>query len=386
MIQRLTIRGYRSIPGLDLRVGRLTVVCGPNGVGKTNVYNAVRLIGMAARGDLRRALSLEGGMPSIMWAGDPPLTPRRIELRVQFDDFGYALGLGLPAKTDLPPGDPRLSMFILDPLVKYEQVWAGPRPAKATLMFERKHTGALVRDERGRFVPLGGVLDAGESALPQLSDPRSCAELWLLRERLSRWRFYHHFDTSQRAAFRAPQVATQTPILADDGGDLAAALRTIEELGDAARLANAIESAFSDHALRIRDAGGCRLLIEMQRPGIGRWFQAGELSDGTLRYLCLAAALLSPRTPEFIALNEPETSLHHNLLAPLAKLIADAATRSQVWVTTHSPALADALAQAAARVIRLEVIEGRTCIEGQRESEALDPDAEDGEGIGIAPT
>lgn len=376
MIQRLTIHGYRSIPELDLRVGRLTVVCGPNGVGKTNVYNAVRLIGMAARGALRRALSLEGGMPSVMWAGDPPLSPRRIELRVQFDDFGYALALGLPAKSDIPPGDERSSMFILDPLVKSEQVWAGPRRAKATLMFDRSHTGALARDERGRFAPLGDVLDPGESALAQLSDPRTCAELWLLRERLSRWRFYHHFDTSDRATFRAPQVATQTPILADDGRDLAAALRTIEEFGDRRRLHGAVAAAFPDHDLRIRDTGGCRLLVEMQRPGIGRWFQAGELSDGTLRYLCLVAALLSPRTPEFIALNEPETSLHPSLIGPLAGLIADAATHSQVWVTTHSMELADTLAQAAARVVRLEVVAGRTCIPGQRAFEAVDPDSE----------
>lgn len=376
MIQRLTIRGYRSIPAIDLRVGRLTVVCGPNGVGKTNVYNAVRLIGMAARGSLRRALSLEGGMPSVLWAGNPPLRPRQIELRVQFDDFGYALVLGLPAKTDVPADDPQCSMFILDPLVKCEQVWTGMKPTRATLMFDRAHTGAFVRDEQGRLVPLGGVLDAGESALAQLSDPRSCAELWLLRERLSRWRFYHHFDTSERAAFRAPQVATQTMILADDGRDLAAALRTIEEFGDADRLAAAIESAFRGHALQITDAGGCRLVVEMQRPRIARWFQAGELSDGTLRFLCLVTALLSPQTPEFIALNEPETSLHSDLILPLAELIADVATRSQVWVTTHSTALADALAQAAARVVRLEVVDGRTRIKGQRAFEAIDPEGE----------
>jgi predicted ATPase len=69
-----------------------------------------------------------------------------------------------------------------------------------------------------------------------------------------------------------------------------------------------------------------------------------ELSDGTLRYLCLLAALLSPRPPPFVSLNEPEMSLHPDLLAPLGKLIAEASRRSQIWVTTHSEPLASAIA------------------------------------------
>ncbi|MFY0580681.1 AAA family ATPase [Cystobacter fuscus] len=74
------------------------------------------------------------------------------------------------------------------------------------------------------------------------------------------------------------------------------------------------------------------------RPPLG----AAELSDGTLRYLCLLAALLSPRPP-FLALNEPETSLHPSLLEPLARLIADASRRGQLFVTTHAQELATAL-------------------------------------------
>jgi predicted ATPase len=74
-------------------------------------------------------------------------------------------------------------------------------------------------------------------------------------------------------------------------------------------------------------------------------FAANELSDGTLRYLALAGALLAYRLPAFIALNEPETSLHPDLIEPLARMIVRAATRTQIWVVTHSQALADAIAR-----------------------------------------
>lgn len=78
---------------------------------------------------------------------------------------------------------------------------------------------------------------------------------------------------------------------------------------------------------------------------------APELSDGTLRYLCLLAALLSPQPPTLMAFNEPETSLHPSLEAPLADLLVEAADRSQVWVTTHSETLADRVATAAGSVL-----------------------------------
>lgn len=76
-------------------------------------------------------------------------------------------------------------------------------------------------------------------------------------------------------------------------------------------------------------------------PNFQRPFDAKELSDGTLQYLCLLAALLSPRPPALLALNEPETSVHPDLFQPLARLIADAAQHSQLWITTHARDLSD---------------------------------------------
>ena len=83
----------------------------------------------------------------------------------------------------------------------------------------------------------------------------------------------------------------------------------------------------------------------MRQHGLLRPLKAAELSDGTLRYLLLIAALLSPRPPDLMILNEPETSLHPDLLPPLARLIAQAAQRAQIIVVSHAEPLVSALAK-----------------------------------------
>jgi predicted ATPase len=118
-----------------------------------------------------------------------------------------------------------------------------------------------------------------------------------------------------------------------------------------------------------------RFSLLLGMPGFRNPFDARELSDGTLRYLCLLAALLSPRPPSVLALNEPETSLHPDLIAPLARLIVRASRDSQIWITTHSEALAGEIGRlAAVTPIRLEKVEGETCVVGQRLIETDDED------------
>jgi predicted ATPase len=122
-----------------------------------------------------------------------------------------------------------------------------------------------------------------------------------------------------------------------------------------------------------------RVSVQMQMPGMNRPLQAGELSDGTLRYLCLVAALLTPRPPELLALNEPETSLHPQLLAPLGRLIARASRDAQIFVTTHSADLAQEIGDnTGARTIALALAGGATRIAGQTVGD--DEGQEDGDG------
>jgi predicted ATPase len=115
------------------------------------------------------------------------------------------------------------------------------------------------------------------------------------------------------------------------------------EIGDAEAFAASVSDAFPGSTVSVTSNGWFDL--EMQQHGLLRPLKAAELSDGTLRYLLLAAALLTPRPPELLVLNEPETSLHPDLLAPLGRLIGRASERSQAIVVTHATALIDALQQ-----------------------------------------
>ena len=109
-----------------------------------------------------------------------------------------------------------------------------------------------------------------------------------------------------------------------------------------------------------------------------RVFEANELSDGTLRYLALAGALLGYRLPGFIALNEPEASLHPDLLEPLARLIVRAAERTQVWVVTHSERLADAFASVGGIAPRTVIKRnGETWIDGLKLGGSFSQDDDD---------
>ncbi len=149
-------------------------------------------------------------------------------------------------------------------------------------------------------------------------------------------------------------------MLSHDGRDLAAALQTIIEIGDGRALQRGVELAFPGSSIQVEAPQG-RFSLSMQMPGIARHLDARELSDGTLRYLCLLAVLLSPRPPALLALNEPETSLHPDLLEPVAQLLVSAAERTQLLVTTHSDGLAGLVQKmSGAKRIRLEKIDGET--------------------------
>jgi predicted ATPase len=164
--------------------------------------------------------------------------------------------------------------------------------------------------------------------------------------------------------------------MASDGSNLAAVLATLVHIrGDTVDLDRSIEDAFPGATLDVplpeRTASFGMIFPEHPR----RVFQAFELSDGTLRYLALAGALLSLRLPSFIALNEPESSLHPELLEPLARLIVRAAERTQVWLVTHSERLAAALAEHG-KVEPRAVIkrEGETWIDGLKQIGTFEDD------------
>jgi len=109
-----------------------------------------------------------------------------------------------------------------------------------------------------------------------------------------------------------------------------------------------------------------RFEVHLYQHGLLRPLSSSELSDGTLRYLLWIAALLTPRPPELMVLNEPETSLHPDLLPALARLISNAAKNTQIIVVSHAPLLIREL-ESAANCSRLHLVKdfGETKLEGE---------------------
>ncbi|HYP12732.1 MAG TPA: AAA family ATPase, partial [Bryobacteraceae bacterium] len=233
---------------------------------------------------------------------------------------------------------------------------------RRVLLLKRDEPSAWLRDAGGRMVAFPLSILKHESVLSQVIEPHLYPEISAVRGEVLNWRFYHHFRTDSESPMRQPQIGVQTPVLDHDGSNLAPALQTILEIGDEEALNDVIARAF----------GGARLLIEavdtmfslkLQMPGLLRPLGAREFSDGQVRVLCLCAALLSPRPPSLLALNEPETSLHPDLIGPLAALIVRASRDTQLWITTHSRALAERIEEHSGLPrIALSMVQGETTV------------------------
>ena len=375
MLKTLAVANYRSINKLVIPLGRLNLITGANGSGKSNLYRALRLLAETAQGGVVNALAREGGLDSTFWAGPETLTRRmrngevpieasvrssskRLRLGFAGEDFSYAIALGLP--------EPSNSVFSLDPQIKKECIWSGPFYRPASLLIDRD--GPLIRARQGRsWDVLAQHTPDFDSLFDQVGSLRGSPEVLQMREFIRRWRFYDHFRSDSEAPVRQPQLGTRTPVLHHDGRDLAAALQTIREIGDPEALQAAISDAFPGARLNIAPLQGGRFAIEFYQEGLLRPLSAAELSDGTLRYLLLVAALLTPRPPSLMVLNEPETSLHPDLLPALARLIIGASQQCQVWVVSHARRLIAALQEdPECNCIVLEKELGQTGIVGQR--------------------
>jgi predicted ATPase len=361
MLTQIEVEGYRSIKDLWVKLSRVNVLVGANGCGKSNLYRALWLLHEATNGGFARAIATEGGMPSALWAGDRGKGPVRMRIAAKLSDMKYELHCGVPIRTS-GEGKDIESLFNLDPDIKEEYVWSLDGGKQVELL-KRKGGAITARDHKGNRVSFPIDVSHGESVLSELREPHRFPELSILRERFLQWRFYHQFRTDMSSPIRQPQVGIRTPMLRHDGIDLAAALQTIREIGDPVALDEAVDLAFPGAELYITNKSGL-FSLNLHMPDFERPFTGQELSDGTLQYLCLLAALLSPRPPQLLALNEPETSIHPDLFEPLAKLIAKA---SQLWITTHSRDLSDyILEHTGATPIELEKHDGATRIVGQR--------------------
>jgi len=392
VVTEVQAAGFRSLQQIRFPVERLSVFVGANAAGKTNLYRVLQLLQSAAAGTLAREVAAEGGMQSALWAGErKSKEPARIALSVWLSPTGpeqadhcrevetepgvtsYQIELGLSPPTG--------AAFAFEPQIKSETLRHRIAERSMTLL-ERRGPSGFARDRDGAKRDFINQLLATETALASLHDGAHFPDVDQVRRSMLEWRFYHDLRTDQTSPLRRPCLAVTTPTLSSDGADLAAVLATLafirEEVTD---LNQAIEDAFPGAKLVIPEPGRTAS-FGMRFPDYPkRVFEAGELSDGTLRYLALVGALLAYRLPTFVALNEPETSLHPDLLEPLARLIVRASERTQIWLVTHSERLAAALSfHGGVRPRAVIKRKGQTWIEGLKLTGTFESDDADLEG------
>jgi predicted ATPase len=308
MLDRITIKGFKSFDEIELDLRKLTLLVGPNGAGKSNFVQVFELLGEIIRGELELSVGLAGGASSLLHSTSRQA--ERIEIEAAFANNGYMISL-VPTVDD-------------------------------TLIFEHEIPWFI---DRTRYKdPYTEHLGAGhrESRLPTSS--KGVAK-WVLR-RMSPWFVYHFHDTSRRAPVKLKGSIDDNDALRNDAGNLAAFLYRLRETdrSDYDRIVDAIRSVapfFEDFRLQPDRINPQRIQLEWKQRGSNAFFGPSALSDGTLRFVCIATLLLQPRPPSLILLDEPELGLHPYAINLVAEMLE--ACSEQIIVATQSVTLLNRL-------------------------------------------
>lgn len=316
-IDRITLKGFKSIRCLeDFPLEPVNILIGANGCGKTNFVSFFFLLREIAEGRLEKVINKAGGADVFLFGG--PKITERIEAHLEFGANGYRFALE-------PTADNRL--IFADERIEYHAD-AGMRTSTVNKSIGQGHNESNLRDP----AKSGWNYKVAE----------------YVYDAVSSWTVYHFHDTSETAAMRRRCSVRDNERLQRDAGNLAAFLYRLREeeketynlICETVRLAAPF---FEDFKLRPRKGKDDRYLeLEWRQKDSDYPFHSSQLSDGTLRFIALATALLQPDPPATIFIDEPELGLHPQALDVLANLILQAQERTQLVVSTQSAPLLNA--------------------------------------------
>jgi predicted ATPase len=340
---RLSVGGVRRLKLLDIALRPLNVLIGPNAVGKSTVLDIFRLLAASANGRLAATIAEMGSFPLLLTA-DGKMTDITLGVRISSGDASpvdYKLslkGAGLSYSIEreyLTPRIPVASLF--RPKATIGRTLG--RGAPSTPRNPIDADGSRIRYFAGdKYVEPDWDYKWSETALSQT--PRSDRDAESFRHALANVsEVYHSLDVSSRAPVRTPQTLAPTRTPGANGEDLVSCLFTMRETArerfDAVE--DALRAAFPTmERLEFPPVAAGSLTLGWRESGYTRPFYASELSEGTLRFLWLATLLQSPGLPEITLIDEPEVSLHPEMLLLLTELMREATERTQLIVATHS--------------------------------------------------
>jgi len=310
VLEQLKVKNFKSIRDQTLRLGPLNVFIGGNGSGKSNLIGIFHFLNRVVSGDLQNYTGETGGADSLLHFGRKRSPSLSVELEfVQGDNAnGYSFELR-------PTAEDRF-------IFSRETFWFHDRS----------------RFAKGLPIELGG---GRAEARIQKSTERIAG--WVKSD-LDSYRIYHFHDTSPSAKVKQTGDVDDNRRLTTDASNLTAFLYRLQQkhAGHFQNIEDTIRQIapfFEGFQLKPSELNPDKIRLEWKEKGSETYFNAHALSDGTLRFMCLATLLLQPTMPAVILLDEPELGLHPAAIGLLAALLESAAQRTQVLVATQSVTL-----------------------------------------------
>ncbi len=324
-LKKISIEGFKSIKVLkDFQLGNLNVVIGANGAGKSNFVQIFRMLMAMTLKNFTKFILEQGGADNFLFDG-PKATPQ-INIAFEFESF-----------SDNAKG-PNQYRFELSPTVD----------ERFLISEERAYVTTSWRSYGS---------PSEESRLFDERDEKSWDGQWngvghFVYHSISNWMVYHFHDTSSTAPMRRSEIIEDCHALRGDAANIAPFLLNLKnselynsnykEIVDTIRF---VTPFFDDFRLDVQKLGEAeKTKLSWTQKGSDFPMQPYHLSDGSIRFICLATALLQPNPPSTIIIDEPELGLHPEAISILAELIQVASKRTQVIVATQSPALVDQFA------------------------------------------
>lgn len=308
-LQRINLQGYRSIRAMNLELSPLNILIGANGAGKSNFIGFFKFMNKLVEKELQLHVRTQlNGADRTLFFGRK-YTDRLI-IELHFRPYGYFAEL-------VPTNDDSLVF------------------SKEYSLFHHSQIGDT-RDARGTDLAAAGSL---ESALPK---PGAVWGGEHIADFFHDWRVYHFHDTSSTAKVKTAYSIHANDRLMPHGENLAAFLFGIRVTPEYARIVRTIQRVapfFHDFIFQLEPNDLIRL--RWKHKGSDDYFDATLLSDGTLRFICLAALLLQPRLPTILLLDEPELGLHPFAMQLLAAMMRSASEKTQIIASTQSVTLAN---------------------------------------------
>ncbi len=306
-LNQLKINGFKSIKSLDIELKSLNILIGSNGVGKSNFISFFKFMKKILDKDLQFYTAQQGGANKILHFGRK--TTHEINFELEFDPNGYTATL-VPGNQD-------------------------------NFIFKEEITSIYSSQKNFLSDNAGGL----ESKLPQSNSTSANVNGYVVAY-INHWKVYHFHDTSISAKVKQTCNLNDCDTLASDGANLPAFLRCVRENNEKSytqivKTIQRVAPFFQDFILEPEANNENTIKLRWKHKGTDEYFDAHDLSDGTIRFICLTTLLLQPYLPTIILLDEPELGLHPFALKLLASMFRKVSNKTQIIASTQSVTLAD---------------------------------------------